>query len=93
MNYHKGFFVTFVFVMTYLFLNSIGTTEIVVILMVVLMIFGAGSIPKIARTFGRTIRQVRDATQDIQRDIQESARESTKEITSVENDIKKSIED
>lgn len=79
--------------MSFLFLNSISGGEIVIVLLIVLLFFGAGSIPKMARTFGRTIRQIKDASQDIQRDIQDSARETTKEIKSAGDDIKKSIED
>lgn len=47
--------------------------ELIIILLIVLMFFGANSIPKIARTLGRGVRQIKDATQEIQRDIQNSA--------------------
>ena len=46
--------------------------EIVIILLIVLVFFGSKSMPKIARTLGRGMRQIKDATQDIQRDIQDS---------------------
>lgn len=45
------------------------------IVIFVLIFFGADKIPGIARTMGRTMRQVRDATQEIQRDIQGSVKE------------------
>jgi len=54
-------------------LFGISGGEIFVILLFVLIFFGADKIPGIARTMGRTIRQVKDATADIQRDIQNSA--------------------
>lgn len=72
----------------FLFLNSIGTGEVVAILVLVLILFGADSIPKIARTLGRGVRQMRDATQEIQKDIQKSARQHAEDF-----DIKKQIED
>ncbi len=78
--------------MTFLLLDSISGGEILVILLIVLMVFGADSIPKIARTFGRTIRQFKDATQEIQRDIQESAKISTKDFTDVRKGIEESLE-
>jgi len=78
--------------MRLLFLDSISTGEVVVILLFVLIFFGADSIPKIARTFGRTLRQVKDATQDIQREIQDSVKESTKEIRKIENSVQQSFE-
>lgn len=54
-------------------LFGISGGEIFVILLFILIFFGADKIPGIARTMGRTIRQVKDATADIQRDIQNSA--------------------
>ena len=41
-------------------------------MMIVLMLFGANSIPSIARNLGRGVRQMRDVSQDIQRDINTS---------------------
>ena len=73
---------------TYLFLNSIGTGEIVAIMVIVLILFGADSIPKIARTLGRGVRQMKDATQEIQRDINRSSSQSSQDF-----DIKRQIED
>ncbi|MFN3917054.1 MAG: twin-arginine translocase TatA/TatE family subunit [Flavobacteriales bacterium] len=75
-----------------LFLNSISTGEIITIMFFILFFFGAKSIPKIARTAGRTIRQIKDATQSIQRDIEDSAKDSAKEIHRIETDVKKEID-
>lgn len=58
-----------------LILNDIGTGEIILILLFILMFFGAKSIPGIARTFGRTIRQVKDASSEIQNEIRKSGNE------------------
>lgn len=54
-------------------LFGISGGEIFIVMLFVLVFFGANKIPGIARTMGRTIRQVKDATSDIQRDIQNSA--------------------
>ncbi|RLD25462.1 MAG: twin-arginine translocase TatA/TatE family subunit, partial [Bacteroidetes bacterium] len=58
--------------MLYLFLNSISTGEVIIIMIFILMFFGSKSIPGMAKTFGRTLRQIRDATDDIKRDIRNS---------------------
>ncbi len=79
--------------MKFLFLDSISTGEVVVILLFILIFFGAESIPKIARTFGRTIRQVKDATQDIQRDIQDSMKDSAGDLKNIEQSVKKSFDE
>lgn len=54
-------------------LFGISGGEIFIVLLFVLIFFGADKIPGIARTMGRTIRQIKDATSDIQRDFQDSA--------------------
>lgn len=55
-----------------LFLNDIAGSEILLILVFILIFFGSKSIPGIARTFGRTIRQIKDASQDLQNEIKKS---------------------
>jgi sec-independent protein translocase protein TatA len=55
-----------------LFLNSIAGSEIVIILLFVLIFFGAKSIPGLSRNLGRGIRQMRDASQDIQDEIRKT---------------------
>lgn len=67
-------------------LFGISGGEIFVILLFVLVFFGADKIPGIARTMGRTIRQIKDATSDIQRDIQNSA-------NSVKDQVKDTFEE
>lgn len=62
-----------------LFFNM-GPMELLVIMFMVLMFFGAESIPKIARGLGRGIRQVKDAANEIQQDIRDSANEVHKEV-------------
>ena len=75
----------------------IGGPEIFVILLLVVMLFGADKIPEIARGLGKGIRQVKDATNDIKREINDTAkkqgidtdfvRDIKKEVTSVKKDV------
>lgn len=78
--------------MSLLFLNSISGGEIMVILLIVLMVFGADSIPSIARNLGRGIRQIKDATQEIQRDIANSTSNSTKGLKEIKEEIEEVVE-
>lgn len=55
-----------------LFLDISGG-ELIVILLLVLLFFGSKGIPDIARTLGRTMRQLRDASNQVQREIQKEA--------------------
>jgi sec-independent protein translocase protein TatA len=54
-------------------LFDISGGELLLILLFVLMFFGAKGIPDIARTMGRAVRQMRDASDSVQREIQRSA--------------------
>ena len=55
-----------------LFLNDVGGSEILLILVFILIFFGSKSIPSIAKTMGKTIRQIKDATQEVQNEITKS---------------------
>lgn len=60
---------------SFLFLGSIGTTEILVILFIVLLLFGAKKIPELARGLGRGIREFKDATKEIKKNIEEEVQD------------------
>ena len=51
----------------------ISGAEIFVILLIVVMVFGADKLPEIARGLGKGMRQIKDATNDIKREIKNSA--------------------
>jgi sec-independent protein translocase protein TatA len=68
----------------------ISGPEIMVIMLIVVMVFGADKIPEIARGLGKGIRQVKDATNDIKREIKDSS-SSMGVDTDVAKDINKEI--
>jgi len=74
-------------------LFGISGGEVIIVLLFVLIFFGADKIPGFARTMGRTIRQIKDATSDIQRDIQNSARDVKDQFQEQSSDIQKSVKD
>ena len=53
----------------------IGGPEIFIIVLIVVMVFGADKIPEIARGLGKGIRQVKEATNDIKKEINDSAKD------------------
>lgn len=55
---------------TLLFLGNIGTTELILILFVVLLLFGARKIPELARGLGKGIREFKDASREVQKEIE-----------------------
>jgi sec-independent protein translocase protein TatA len=54
--------------------------EIFVILIVVVMVFGADKLPEIARELGKGMRQIKNATNDIKREIHSSAEKNNLDI-------------
>lgn len=74
--------------MVLLFLSP-STGEILLILVVVLMLFGAKSIPDIARTLGKGIREVKNATSEIQKEITKnvSTEGNMKEFQKLKDDL------
>ena len=49
-----------------------GGWEMVVIVLVVLLLFGAKKIPELARGLGRGIREFKDATREIKENVEET---------------------
>lgn len=48
---------------------NLGASEILLILLVVLIVFGGKRLPDLARNIGRGLAEFRRATQDVQREI------------------------
>ncbi len=77
----------------------IGGPEIFVIILIVVMLFGADKIPEIARGLGKGMRQIKDATNDIKKEINDSAKNQgidtnfVKDINKEVNKVKDDIDD
>ena len=69
----------------------IGAPEVMIVLLIVVMLFGADKIPEIARGLGKGMRQIKDATNDIKREINTSAEKNGLDLD-VTKDIKKEID-
>lgn len=68
-----------------LFFN-IGTPELFVIILVIIMFFGSKKIPELARGLGKGIREVKNATSDIQEEIRKTST-SVKDEINITKDI------
>lgn len=55
-----------------------GWGELLIIMLFVLIFFGAKKIPEIARGMGKGIREFKDATKEIKDEIKEGASDETK---------------
>ncbi len=63
-----------------LFLSDVSGTEILVIFLVILIFFGSKSIPTMARTLGRTMKEIRNASADLQEEIKKSGLDVKKDL-------------
>ena len=51
----------------------IGGPEILIILLFVVLFFGANKIPELARGLGKAMREFKDASNEIKKDIRDSS--------------------
>lgn len=72
------------------FFFFISGPEIMIIMLIVVMVFGADKIPEIARGLGKGMRQVKDATNDIKKEIKDSSDKNGID-TDIAKDLKKEI--
>ena len=55
---------------------GLGTTELILILIIILVLFGAGKLPEIGNSLGKAIKSFKKATSD---DVVETEKEKSKE--------------
>ncbi|TGD57746.1 Sec-independent protein translocase subunit TatA/TatB [Flavobacterium humi] len=71
---------------------GIGGGELIVIIFIALMLFGSEKIPDIARTLGKAMAQLKNATNDIKSEIQRSADANDIDIKSLTSDFTSEID-
>lgn len=68
----------------FLFIGPLGTTEIMVILFVILLLFGGKKIPELMRGLGKGIREFNAAKANISSELEEGMKEEKKKETKEE---------
>ena len=53
----------------FLFLGNLGTGEIIIIALVVLLLFGGKKIPELMRGLGKGVKSFKDGMKDIEKEI------------------------
>ena len=81
----------------------ISGAEIFVILVIVVMLFGADKIPELARGLGKGMQQLKSATNEVKKEITESAKKQgidanlasdiQKDVKNLKNKVKDNIDD
>lgn len=62
------------------FLGSLGGSEMFLILLAILLLFGAKKIPELARGLGKGIREFKDASREIKDELEEGLKEDKKVV-------------
>jgi sec-independent protein translocase protein TatA len=62
----------------FLFLQSLGATEFLLIFLVVLLLFGGQKIPELMRGLGRGIREFNNAKNSVEDEIRQGMRDAEK---------------
>ena len=62
-------------------LGVLGTQEIIIILVIVLLLFGGRKIPELMRGLGRGVREFNDAKNNVRQEIENNITEVKKEPT------------
>jgi len=60
-----------------LFFGNLGTGEIIGIIVLVILLFGAKKIPELARGIGKGIREFKDASKEIKDTIEEESKKAS----------------
>lgn len=61
---------------------GLGTTEILVILFIILLLFGAKKLPELAKGLGKSMNEFKKASADVEKEFNEGAKEADSESTS-----------
>ena len=69
----------------------ISGQEIFIVMIVVLLLFGANKIPEIAKGLGKGMREFRKATDDIKKEITDQSKEITKDVNKFKDDLTKDV--
>ena len=59
-------------VSTLAFIQNIGPMELIIILVVILLLFGAKRLPELARGLGKSMSEFKKATQEVQDDFRDA---------------------
>ena len=59
-------------------IGPLGTTELIIILIIVLIIFGPKKLPEVAEAFGKSIQKFKKAARDVQEEVKTGTEDEKK---------------
>ena len=70
---------------------QLGPPELIIILVIILVVFGAGKLPEIGGALGKGVREFKNATKEIE-GAKDDVKAASDDIKQVSNDIKQAVE-
>ncbi|MFH1729653.1 MAG: twin-arginine translocase TatA/TatE family subunit [Pseudomonadota bacterium] len=70
---------------------GIGSTELIVILIIVLIVLGPKQLPGLARNLGKALAELKGATRDFKENLMEATEDVSSEIKDVKKQLKENI--
>jgi sec-independent protein translocase protein TatA len=61
-------------------LGMLGTNEIIIILVIVLLLFGGRKIPELMKGLGKGVREFNDAKNNVKKEIEDSSNDVTRSV-------------
>jgi sec-independent protein translocase protein TatA len=72
-------------------MGDFGGLEWLVIILVIVLLFGAKRIPELARGLGKGISEFKKATDDIKREIEHGANTVNDSVKQIDNDVRSTV--
>ena len=63
--------------MKHLLFMNLGTGEIILIALVILLLFGAKRLPELAKSIGKSVKSFKSGLNDVEKEIKDSTEESS----------------
>lgn len=74
-------------------IGPLGTPEIILILFVVLLLFGAKRLPELARSFGKSMREFKKAASEVEDNFRTAVDEEDRKKMAEEDAIRKRVDE
>jgi len=71
----------------FIIMGSIGWTELIVILVAALLIFGPGKLPEVGATLGKALREFKGAVNNIDADIKKEVNVIKSEVRDIKSEV------
>ena len=73
--------------------ENIGSAELLVVLIIVLIFFGPKRIPELARSFGKGMRKFNDAKQGFEQEVRTAMKEPIDSLTQARTNLERQLKD